>query len=92
MVALQVSCGRGSHPDCTKQMKEEIRLGIPSAIAEADLKQCGFNTTIDSARKTLYGDKRVANGVVTERTQVVVGLNPDNTVATVSVTTGLIGP
>jgi hypothetical protein len=27
-----------------------------------------------------------------ERTQVVVGLNPDNTVATVSVTTGLIGP
>lgn len=73
-------------------MKEEIRPGIPSEIADADLKECGFNTSVDVSKKTLYGDKRVENGVVIERTQVVVGLNPDNTVATVSITTGLIGP
>jgi hypothetical protein len=73
-------------------MKEEIRPGNPSVIAEADLKKCGFNTTIDSAKKTLNCDKRVGNGVVIERTQVVIVLNSDNTVATISVTTGLVGP
>lgn len=61
-------------------------------MAEAALKNCGFKTTMDSAKNTFYGDKYVGNGLVIERTQVVVGLNSDNTVATISVTTGLIGP
>jgi hypothetical protein len=55
-------------------------------------KKCGFVTTIDSAKKILFGDKRVGNGVVIERTEVLINLNSDNSVATISVTTGLIGP
>jgi hypothetical protein len=92
IVALEASCGKGSQLDCAKQIEEEIRPGIPSEIADADLKKCGFVTTIDSAKKTLHGDKRVRNGVVIERTQVVINLKSDNTVATIRVTTGLIGP
>jgi hypothetical protein len=72
-------------------MKEDIHPGDPLEIAEATLKKCGFKTTVDPAKKTLYGDKRVGD-LVSERTQVLINLDSDNRVATVSVTTGLIGP
>ncbi len=62
-------------------------------IAEAaDLKKCGFKTTMDTTKKTLYGDKVVEGSPISERTQVLIKLDSDNRVASVSVTTGLIGP
>jgi hypothetical protein len=54
--------------------------------------QCGFKTTMDPAKKTLYGDKLVQGNPVSERTQVLINLDSDNRVATVTVSTGLIGP
>ena len=62
-----------------------------SEMAVTVLKKCGFKTTVDLAKKTLYGDKRVGS-VVVERTQVLINLDSDNMVATITVTTGLIGP
>jgi len=92
MVILQASCDKRSQLDCAKHIKKDIRPGMRSEVADAALKKCGFDTAIDSAKETLYGDKRVGSGVVIERTQVLINLNSDNTVATISVTTGLIGP
>lgn len=62
-----------------------------SEMAVTVLKKCGFKTTVDPAKKTLYGDKRVGSLVV-ERTQVLINLDSDDRVATVTVTTGLLGP
>jgi hypothetical protein len=64
-------CGTGRQ-DCTKQIKEEIHPGLSSGIAETDLKKCGFKTTMDPAKKTFYGDKRVGHGLVSDRTQVLI--------------------
>jgi len=92
IVASQSSCGTGRQRDCEKHIREEIHPGVPLEIAEAALKKCGFKTTIDPAKKTLYGDKLVERNPVSERTQVSVNLDSNNRVTTVSVTAGLIGP
>jgi hypothetical protein len=92
IIAWESACGAPPHSDCAKDLKEEIRPGLSSELADAQLKKCGFKTTLDPAKNTLFGDKRIGNGVVLERTQVVIDLNADNTVARVSVSTGLIGP
>jgi hypothetical protein len=92
IVAWQAGCGTGVQSDCAKHVKEEIRPGLSSDVADAALKKCGFKTAIDPDKKTLYGDKRTGKGPVFERTQVVIGLNSDNSVATITVSTGLIGP
>jgi hypothetical protein len=92
IVALQSSCSAGRKQGCEKHIKEEINTGVPADIAEADLKKCGFKTSMDPAKKTLYGDKVVEGSPVSERTQVLINLDSENRVATVRVTTGLIGP
>ncbi len=92
IVASQSSCGTGRQRDCEKHIREEIHPGVPLEIAEADLKKCGFKTTLDPVKKTLYGNKVVEGSPVSERTQVLINLGSENRVATVSVTTGLIGP
>ena len=56
---------------------------MSSEMAVTVLKQCGFKTTVVPAKKTLYG---------VERTQVLINLDSDGRVMTVTVTTGLIGP
>jgi hypothetical protein len=91
-VAWQSGCGSRREPDCADQIKEEIHPGLRQEIAEASLQKCGFKTTIDPVKKTLYGDKRVTDGLVQKRTQVLIELDADNRVATVSVSRGLIGP
>jgi hypothetical protein len=79
--------------DCEKHMKEEIHPGTPLDIAVAALKKCGFKTAVDPAKKTLYGDRLIeGSSLVSERTQVLINLNSGNRVATVSISTGLIGP
>jgi hypothetical protein len=75
-----------------KKIKEEIHPGLSLEIAEANLKKCGFKTTVDPAKNTLYGDKVVEGNPISERTQVTINLDSDKKVATVKVTTGLIGP
>jgi hypothetical protein len=92
IVASASGCRARPQSDCAKHIKDEIAPGLRSDLAEAQLKKCGFETTLDPAKKTIYGDKRVRDGVVFERTQVVINLNADNTVTSVSVSTGLIGP
>src|SRR5260370_41584809 len=92
IVTWQSSCSRGRQEDCAKNIKEESHPGLPMEIAEADLKKCGFKTTMDTTKKTLYGDKVVEGSPISERTQVLIKLDSDNRVASVSVTTGLIGP
>lgn len=92
IVAAQSSCGTGRQRDCEKRIKEEIHPGVPLEITEADLKKCGFKTTMDPAKKTLYGDKVVESSPASERTQVLINLDSDKRVVAVSVTTGLIGP
>ncbi len=47
---------------------------------------------MDPAKETLYGDKVIEGSPVSERTQVLINLDSENRVATVRVTTGLIGP
>jgi hypothetical protein len=47
IVASQSSCGTGRQWDCEKHIREEIHPGVPLEIAEADLKKCGFKTTMD---------------------------------------------
>jgi hypothetical protein len=92
IVTLQSSCSSGRQRDCAEHIKEEIHPGLPLETAEADLKKCGFKTTVDHVKGTLYADKVVEGSPVSERTQVLISLDSDNRVATVSVTAGLIGP
>jgi hypothetical protein len=92
IVAWESACNGRPQSDCAKHIKEEIRPGLSSELADVQLKKCGFKTTLDPATKSLYGDKRIANGAVIEGTQIVISLNADNTVASVSVSTGLVGP
>ena len=92
IVAVQSSCGAGRQRECEKDIEEEIHPGVPLEIAEGGLKKCGFKTTMNPVKKTLYGNKVVEGSPVSERTQVLINLGSENRVATVSVTTGLIGP
>ena len=55
------------------------------------LKGCGFKTTLDAAKGTLYADKRVG-GLIVERTQVLITLDSGKKVVGVKATKGLIGP
>ncbi|HEV2103330.1 MAG TPA: hypothetical protein VGR58_11190 [Candidatus Acidoferrum sp.] len=88
----QSSCGTGRQSGCEKHIKEEIHAGMPSEMAVDILKKCGFKTTVDPAKKALYGDKRVEDSLIVERTQILINLDSDDRVAAVTVTTGLIGP
>lgn len=92
IVASASGCHARTQSNCAKHIKDEIAPGLRSDLAEAQLKKCGFETTLDPVKKNLYGDKRVRDGVVFERTQVVINLNADDTVRSVSVSTGFIGP
>jgi hypothetical protein len=91
-VAGQSSCGNRQDRECEKHITEKIRVGVPLERAEAALKKCGFKTTTDPAKRTLYGNKVVEGNPVSERTQVLISLDSENRVATINVTTGLIGP
>jgi hypothetical protein len=92
IAAWQISCGTARQSSCEKHIKEKVVAGMPSEVAVAALKQCGFKMTMDPIKKTLYGDKVVEGVPVSERTQVLINLNSDNKVGSVSVSTGLIGP
>ena len=92
LVAL-TSYGTVRQRYCEKHMKEEIHPGTPLEIAVAALKKCGFETAVDPAKKTLYGDKWIGDrSPVWERTQVLINLDSGNRVVRVIITTGLIGP
>jgi hypothetical protein len=98
MVAWQFSCSSAPPEGCEKHVREKLQPGIRSDIAESELKKCRFTVTMDPkitrdpTAKTLYGDKRVQRGLISERTQVLIKLDSDNKVASADVTTGLIGP
>jgi hypothetical protein len=91
VVAWASSCGTRQNRECEGHITEKIHVGVPVETADAVLKECGFKTTLDAAKNTLYGDKRVG-GLIVERTQVLVNLDSDKKVAGVTVTKGLIGP
>jgi hypothetical protein len=85
------SCNSRQNWECEKRIAKEIHVGVPVETAEDVLKWCGFKTTLDVAKNTLYADKQVG-GLIVERTQVLITLDSDKKVAGVTVTTGLIGP
>ena len=92
IVAFQESRGTGQQQDCEKRMNQELHPGTPLGIAEATLKKCGFKTTMDLQRRLCTATSWFQGTPVSERTQVLINLDSDNRVATVTVTTGLIGP
>ena len=57
--------------------KEESIPEFVTRSPEASFKKCAFKTTIDTAKKTWYGDKRVGDGLVFERAQVVIHLDSE---------------
>ena len=59
---------------------------MPSEMPVTALKKCGFKTTMDSAKNTLYGDKLVKGIPISERTQVLIDLDSDKKVVTAKVT------
>ena len=85
------SCGARQKRECEKRVAHEIHVGVPVETADGLLKRCGFKTTLDVAKNTLYADKRVG-WLIVERTQVLITLDSDKKVAGVTVTKGLIGP
>jgi hypothetical protein len=85
------SCGARQSRECEKRIAQEIHVGVPVETADGVLKRCGFKTTLDVAKNTLYADKRVG-WLIVDRTQVLVTLDSDKKVAGVTVITGLIGP
>jgi hypothetical protein len=91
-VACASSCGTKQNRECETHITEEIHVGVSVETADAVLKKCGFKTTLDPAKNTLYGDKRVEGTIVVERTQVLVTLDSAKKVAAVTVSKGLIGP
>jgi hypothetical protein len=95
VVLWQCSCGRSrKDDDCTRHIRERILPSSTVQSAESELKKCGYQVTFKLEDKYLYGNKMVPDrsGVVFERTQVVVYLDPNSKVSRVVVTTGLIGP
>lgn len=91
VVAWASSCGTKQNRECESRLREEIHVGVPVETADAALKGCGFKTTLNPAKNTLYGDKRVG-GLIVERTQVLVTLDSERKVAGITVTKGLTGP
>jgi hypothetical protein len=85
------SCGARHKRECEKRIAEEIRVGVPVETADDVLKKCGFKTTLDISKNTLFADKR-AGGLIVERTHVLITLNSDKKVAGVTVTKELVGP
>jgi hypothetical protein len=85
------ACGARQNRECEKRIAEEIHVGVPVETADDVLKKCGFKTTLDVAKNSLYADKRVG-WLIVERTQVVINLDSDKKVAKVTVAKGLIGP
>ena len=98
LAMVQFSCGNRAPRDCEKHIREKIRAGDSFEAARSQLTKCGFQTTMDSkatldpTEKTLYGDKRVARGIITERTQVTIKLDSANKVQSTQVTESLTGP
>jgi hypothetical protein len=87
------SCGDKSKEDCAEHIGEKIRKGVSLEVAQSKLKECGFKTSLDPAKKTLYADKLVDAGApVWRRTQVNIKLDSDNRVKEVVLSGGLIGP
>ena len=74
------SCGPRRNRECEKRIAEGIHVGVPVETADGVLKRCGFKTTSDVAKDTLYADKRVG-GLIVERTQVLITLDSDKKVA-----------
>jgi hypothetical protein len=64
------SCGARQNRECEKRIAQEIHVGVPVETADGVLKRCGFKTTLDVAKNTLYADKRVG-WLIAERTQVL---------------------
>jgi hypothetical protein len=85
------ACGSGQDRECEKQITKEIHAGVSVETAHAVLEQCGFKTTMDAAKNTLYGDKKTGRLII-ERTQVLIDIDSDRKVAKVTVTRGLVGP
>jgi hypothetical protein len=92
LLLWQSACGGKSEQDCEKHIRNEIQPGLPLEIAEAKLRKCGFKTTLDPTKKILYGNKLVEGVPISERRQVLINLDSDNKVASVTVSTGLVGP
>ena len=88
LLMFQVSCGTKPAEDCAKQVKMEIRPGLPAEQAVTALRKCGFKIVADPASKTLYGDKLAEGSIISERTQVIVTFDSENKVAKVFVTKG----
>jgi hypothetical protein len=86
------SCGERTKEDCAKHLGDRIRQGTSLEVAQAKLKECGFKTTLDSAKNILYADKIVEGKPVSERTQVVIKLDSDERVVDVRISSGLIAP
>ena len=92
-VLLSLSaCSRTAEQDCQKHWRVDIHPGVSLEIAESNLKKCGFKTTLDRTKGTLYGDKIVEGIPISKRTQVLVNLDSRDKVVNVKVSRGLIGP
>jgi hypothetical protein len=69
-------------------------LGTNNSGCEKHIREkilCGFKITLEPEKKSIYADK-VIPGFIVERTPVSIQLDANGKVATVSVTTGLVGP
>jgi hypothetical protein len=91
-LALLSSCGEKTKEDCAKHIGEKIRQGTSFEVAQANLKECGFKTTLDPAKKILYANKVMEGNPVSERTQVIIKLDSNERVVEVRVSTGLVAP
>lgn len=85
------SYGEKTKEDCTKRIKEKIRQGVSLEVAQSKLRECGFKTSLDPAKRTLYADRLVEGAPISERTQVEIKLDSGNRVKEVVISSGLIG-
>ena len=91
-LAMLSSCSKKTKEDCAKHIEEKTRQGTSFEVAQANLKECGFKTTLDPAKNILYADKVMEGKPVSERTQVIIRLDSGRRVVDVRVSSGLIAP
>ena len=89
--ASLLSCGHHSD-DCTEHIGQTIHRGDSVEEAQSKLKDCGFKTTLDTEKSTLYGDKLEEGIPISKRTQVEIRFDPKKRVTEVTVGGGFIGP
>jgi hypothetical protein len=95
LLTLVTMCGCSKKQDfgCADQLKNRVPIGTTLEAAEAAVKECEIEYSIDSPRKVLHALKRgEKKGMTQENRAVVIQFDEDGRVSSIDVKPEFTGP